>query len=158
MLASPEAPGNRPNRGPDQAKADFDIEVFYDGACPLCMREIRLLQRKDRRRRIRFVDIARDGFDPASVGLSWEAMMARLHGRLPDGSLIDGVEVFRRLYAAVGFGPLVLVTRAPGVSQLLDIAYSSFAKNRLRLTGRCADSVCESRGEARPSDATSRRT
>ena len=125
------------------ATSDFDVAVFYDGACPLCMREILLLQRLDRRRRIDFVDIAAEGFDAASVGLSWQTLMDRIHGRLPDGTLIEGVEVFRQLYAAVGFGPLVSLTRLPGVRQLLDIAYHAFAKHRLRLTGRCEDGVCE---------------
>lgn len=58
-------------------------------------------------------------------------------------SLGGGVEVFRRLYAAVGFGPLAALTRLPGVAQLLDLGYRWFAKNRLRLTGRCADGACE---------------
>ena len=128
---------------PGQAVANFAIEVFYDGACPLCMREIRMLQGRDRRQRIRFVDIAADGFDAASLGLSWKTLMGRIHGRLPDGTLVEGVEVFRRLYAAVGFGPLVALTRLPGVRQLLDLAYRVFAKNRLRLTGRCVDGACE---------------
>jgi predicted DCC family thiol-disulfide oxidoreductase YuxK len=122
---------------------DFDIEVFYDGACPLCMREVRLLHRLDERQRIRFADIAAEGFDRGSVGVTWEALMDRIHARLPDGTIIEGVEVFRRLYAAVGFGPLVAVTRLPGVAQLLDLGYRWFAKNRLRLTGRCLDGACE---------------
>jgi predicted DCC family thiol-disulfide oxidoreductase YuxK len=126
-----------------QVVASFDIEVFYDGACPLCMREIRMLQGRDRRKRIRFIDIAAEGFDAASVGLTWDDLMERIHGRLPDGTVIEGVEVFRRLYTAVGFGPLVALTRLPGVSQLLDVAYHAFAKNRLRITGRCADDACE---------------
>lgn len=121
----------------------FDIEVFFDGACPLCMREIRMLQGRDRRRRIRFVDIAASGFDPASLGVTWQTLMDRIHGRLPDGTWVEGVEVFRRLYAAVGFGALVALTRLPGVAQLLDIAYEVFARNRLRLTGRCVDGACE---------------
>jgi predicted DCC family thiol-disulfide oxidoreductase YuxK len=127
---------------PPKVAADFDIEVFYDGACPLCMREIRMLSGRDRRQRIRFVDIAAPDFDAASVGLSWETLMDRIHGRLPDGRIIEGVEVFRRLYAAIGFGPLVALTRLPGITQLLDLAYHAFAKNRLRLTGRCEDGAC----------------
>ena len=121
----------------------FDIEVFYDGECPLCMREIRMLQRRDQGRRIRFLDIAAEDFDAAAVGLTWETLMDRIHGRLPDGTLVEGVEVFRRLYAAVGFAPLVALTRLPGIAQLLDFAYYAFAKNRLRLTGRCVDGACE---------------
>lgn len=64
---------------------DHDIEVFYDGDCPLCGREIAMLRRLDRRQRIRFVDIAAPGFDASAMGASREALMARIHGRLPDG-------------------------------------------------------------------------
>lgn len=64
---------------------DHDIEVFYDGDCPLCSREIAMLRRLDRRQRIRFVDIAAPGFDASAMGASREALMARIHGRLPDG-------------------------------------------------------------------------
>ncbi len=143
MLTSHDQARHEPAKVPGPAVADFDIEVFYDGACPLCMREIRMLQGRDRSQRIRFVDIAADGFDAVSVGLTWETLMDRIHGRLPDGTLVEGVEVFRRLYAAVGFGLLVALSRLPGVSQLLDLAYRAFAKNRLRLTGRCVDGACE---------------
>ena len=121
----------------------FEVEVFYDGACPLCMREVRMLDWLDRKARIRFTDIANEGFDAGTVGLSYGALMDRIHGRLPDGRLIEGVEVFRRLYAAVGFAPIVALTRLPGVSQALDLAYTLFAKNRLKLTGRCVDGACE---------------
>ncbi|MDO9694773.1 MAG: CIA30 family protein [Candidatus Latescibacteria bacterium] len=122
---------------------DFDVEVFYDGDCPLCTREVRLLRRLDKRKRILFVDIADEGFARTSVGVTWEALMDRIHARLPDGTIVEGVEVFRRLYTAVGFGSLVALTRLPGVAQLLDLGYRWFAKNRPRLTGRCADRACE---------------
>ena len=121
---------------------DFEVEVFFDGACPLCMREIAMLWRRDKQARIRFTDISAPGFDARSTGLDWEALMGRIHGRLPDGTLIEGVEVFRRLYAAIGFTKLAAVSRAPGISQALGLAYTLFAKNRLRLTGRCDDGAC----------------
>jgi predicted DCC family thiol-disulfide oxidoreductase YuxK len=119
------------------------IEVFYDGDCPLCMREIRFLSWLDRRRGlIRFTDIADPGFSPEALGTDWETLMRRIHGRLPDGTWIDGVEVFRQLYGAVGFGPLVWLSRLPGVRTLLDWSYAQFAENRLKWTGRCSD-ACE---------------
>lgn len=118
------------------------VTVYFDGDCPLCRREIDLLRRLDRRERIEFVDIAAPGFDPVPLGRTREELMASIHGRLPDGTWIEGVEVFRRLYAAVGLGPLVALTRLPGVSHGLDAAYRLFARNRLRLTGRRCDEAC----------------
>ena len=121
-----------------------EFEVFYDGDCPLCVREIRMLQRMDRRRnRILFSDISRSDFDASAVDLTHSELMEEIHGRLPDGTIVTGVEVFRRLYKAVGFGAPVGVSRVPGISHALDAGYRVFAKNRLRLTGRCVDGVCE---------------
>jgi predicted DCC family thiol-disulfide oxidoreductase YuxK len=126
----------------------WEVEVFYDGECPLCMREIRMLQRLDKGRgRIIFTDIAAPGFDPKIAvgvdGVDYERLMLRIHARLPDGSLVEGVEVFRRLYAAVGFRRVVALTRLPGIRHVLDLGYTLFAKNRLRLTRRCGpDGVC----------------
>lgn len=122
----------------------FEVEVFYDGDCPLCMREIAMLKRKDKQHKIRFTDIAASDFDAEALGTTYDALMAEIHGRLPDGTWIKGVEVFRRLYGAIGFGWLTAMTRLPGISQLLDCGYWVFAKNRLRFTGRCsADGACK---------------
>jgi predicted DCC family thiol-disulfide oxidoreductase YuxK len=130
--------------------SDYEVEVFFDGACPLCSREIGWLRWMDRRGRIRFTDIADPSFDAPSCGMSWDRLMERIHARLPDGSWIEGVEVFRRLYGAVGFGVLVELTRLRPIARLLDAAYTRFAQNRLRWTGRC-DGVCElpAQGELR---------
>ena len=38
--------------------------------------------------------------------------------------------------------PTVAPTRLPGIAHALDWAYSTFAKHRLRLTGRCLDGSC----------------
>ena len=125
-----------------EARTGFAIEVFFDGACPLCAREIALLRRRDRHVRIRFTDIAAPDFEPNALGLDFAALMAELHGRLPGGEIVTGVEVFRGLYAAVGFERLVALSRWPLISWLLDAAYGVFSKNRLRLTGRCDRDAC----------------
>ena len=116
--------------------------MFFDGDCPLCTREITLLRRLDRRSRIRFTDITAASFDPSTTPWTAAELMASIRGRLADGTPIEGVEVFRRLYAAVGLRSLAALSRLPGVKQGLDFAYERFAKNRLRLTGRCAKDGC----------------
>jgi predicted DCC family thiol-disulfide oxidoreductase YuxK len=114
-----------------------ELRLLFDGACPLCRREVAALRRLDRGRgRIRCEDIADPAFDPMAYGLRADEVMARIHGVLPDGRVVEGVEVFRRAYGAVGLGWLLAPTRWPGLRQLADAAYRSFARNRLRLTGR----------------------
>ncbi|MDZ4818647.1 MAG: DUF393 domain-containing protein [Planctomycetota bacterium] len=116
---------------------DWQVEVFFDGDCPFCCREIAWLRRRDKRGRINFVDIADAEFSPATLGVTHDDLMAEIHGRLPDGTLLRGVEVFRQLYTAVGFTPIVAATRLPGIKQVVELGYRIFARNRLRLTGRC---------------------
>ena len=114
-----------------------EITVLFDGDCPLCVREIDFLRRLDRGRgRLGLTDIAAPEFDASRYGVDFATLMARIHGVLPDGTLIEGVEVFRRAYAAVGLGWLVAPTRWPLIRPLADRLYRVFARNRLRLTGR----------------------
>jgi predicted DCC family thiol-disulfide oxidoreductase YuxK len=137
----------------ESATRSWEFQLLYDGECPLCAREVALLRRLDRGRgRLALEDIAAPDFDPARYGVSRAQLMARIHGALPDGSLVEGVEVFRRAWAAVGLGWLVAPTAWPGLRPLFDAAYRVFARNRLRWTGRqasaCADDRCGARGDA----------
>ncbi len=126
--------------------SNWEIEVFYDGECPLCLREISMLRWMDRKQRILFTDIAGIDFQPQAYGKDLGALMAEIHGRLPDNTWITGVEVFRRLYSAVGFSLIAKLTRLPVLSHALDLAYRLFAKHRLSLTGRCEpQGACKSK-------------
>jgi predicted DCC family thiol-disulfide oxidoreductase YuxK len=123
-----------------------EIEVFYDGACPLCRREIAWVQKLDRHQRITFTDIASPNFQTELVGRTHNELMARMYGRLPTGELITGVEVFRKMYGAVGFHKLVSISRWPIVKQLLAACYFAFARLRLKLPkSRCNDQSCSLR-------------
>jgi predicted DCC family thiol-disulfide oxidoreductase YuxK len=118
------------------------IQVFFDGDCPLCKREIAFLSRRDTQGRIIATDIAEPSFDASQHGRSHTEFMATIQGRLADGRWITGVEVFRQLYSAVGFKRLVRISRVRPIAWVLNHAYAVFAKHRLRLTGRCETGAC----------------
>ncbi len=117
------------------------VEVFYDGDCPLCSREVAFLRARAHRGEIKFTDITAIGFDPGPLGLTQAEMMSEIRGRARDGQLISGVEVFRQMYAAVGFTSLIKLSRLAPIDWILRVAYQAFARNRLKLTGRC-DAAC----------------
>ena len=54
------------------------LEVWYDGACPLCTREIALMRRLDRRGAIDFVDVSTPG---GSCPIDRKALLERFHAR-----------------------------------------------------------------------------
>ena len=106
-----------------------------------------MLRRRDRRQRLAFEDIAAPGFQASVYGLDHATVMGRIHAVLPSGEVIEGMEVFRRAYAAVGLGWLLAASRWPGLRRVFDAAYGVFARNRLRWTGRegeaCRADRCE---------------
>lgn len=134
-----------------------DFEVFYDGACPICRREIAWLRKLDRENRVIFTDIANPKFDANAIGKTYQELMSEIHGRFPNGSIISGVEVFRQLYAAVGFTRLVSFSRWPIINPVLNFGYGCFAILRIWLPrSQCTDGACQwtlpSRLDHRPGD------
>ena len=116
--------------------ASYPLTVFFDGACPICAREIALMKRLDRRRQVDFCDFSSQVYDATSRGFAAADLGTVIHARWADGSVITGVEVFRAMWEAVGLGVLAKLSRLSFVEPLVLRAYAWFARNRLRLTGR----------------------
>lgn len=116
----------------------WQIKLLYDGQCPLCMREVNFLQRRDAGRGlVAFVDIADDNYTPeAHGGVDFETAMGRIHAVLPDGTVIKNVEVFRRIYEILGMGWIYAATKWPVIGAIVDRLYEIWADWRLSLTGR----------------------
>jgi predicted DCC family thiol-disulfide oxidoreductase YuxK len=116
----------------------WQIKLLYDGQCPLCLREVDSLRRRDGGRGlVAFVDVADLTYDPAQHGgVEFETAMGRIHAVLADGTVIQNVEVFRRIYTVLGMGWIYAATGWPLVGPLVDGLYGVWADWRLRLTGR----------------------
>ncbi len=103
------------------------VTVWYDGACPLCRREIALMRRLDRHQRIEFVEI---GWVQAGCPLDPEALRARFHAR-EEGQVVDGAEAFAAMWRAIPvLRPLGLLARFPPFLALLELAYRGFLRIR----------------------------
>lgn len=126
------------------ADAKPAFTIFIDGECPLCRHEASLLRRLDRgRRNLELIDITDSRFDASEYGRSFDDFMGEIHGLRSDGSLVTGMEVFRRSYAAVGLGWLLAPTGWPLLRPVCDAAYRWFARRRLKLTGRADACVAD---------------
>jgi predicted DCC family thiol-disulfide oxidoreductase YuxK len=120
------------------ASASWQIKLLYDGECPLCVREVNFLRKRDANRGfVEFVDIATENYNPeAHGGVDFETAMGRIHAVLPDGTIVKNVEVFRRVYEILGMGWIYAVTKLPIIGAIVDALYGTWADWRLTLTGR----------------------
>jgi len=116
----------------------WQIKLLYDGECPLCLREVNFLRKKDAGRGlVVLVDIADKNYNPQeNEGISYEAAMGRIHALLRDGTVVKNVEVFRQVYSILGIGWIYEPTKWPVISTLVDKFYEIWASARLALTGR----------------------
>ncbi len=105
--------------------------IYYDGACPLCSREIALYKRLEGAETLRWVDANAAAPEDLGPDLTREQALARFHVREADGRLVSGgsgfVVVWRRLAATRW---LAWIASRPPVSWLLEPMYRLFLRIR----------------------------
>lgn len=103
------------------------LTVYFDGACPVCAREIAAYRRQPGAEACDWVDAAACDDPALGPGLNRQAALARLHVRRPDGSLVQGMRGFATLWQALPRTAWLgrLVARGP-MPALLDGAYAGF--------------------------------
>jgi predicted DCC family thiol-disulfide oxidoreductase YuxK len=119
-------------------KPTWKIKLLYDGECPLCVREVNFLTKKDAGRGIiKFVDIASLDYDPQdNGGIDFATAMGVIHAVLPDGTILKNVEVFRQVYEQLGLGWVYGITKIKVIGAIADWLYKIWANWRLKITGR----------------------
>ncbi len=108
------------------------VTVWFDGGCPLCRREIALMQRLDRRGAIRMVDVSAPD---TSCPVDRATLLARFHAE-EDGRLLSGAAAFAAMWRAIPLlRPLGLLARNRAVLRVLERGYLAFLGVRPRLQG-----------------------
>jgi len=128
----------------------FPLRIFYDGACPLCSREIEHYRRQDQAGRLIPVDISAADFNPEPFGIPLSAFTFELHAIDQAGQIYRGVEAFRVIWQAfpdsTGYRTLATLVALPVINPLARFGYRVFARLRPFLPGRraaCAAGTCQ---------------
>lgn len=101
------------------------LTVMFDGACPLCRREIALYQSLAPLQTVSWLDVSKDTSDMSQAEQS--RYMARFHVQLKDGRLISGAAAFVALWQVMpGWRWLGRVGRLPGVTPVMELVYRAF--------------------------------
>jgi predicted DCC family thiol-disulfide oxidoreductase YuxK len=109
------------------------LTVLYDGACPLCRREIGVYRGLQPNTPVCFADVS-DPASPLPSGTTREQLLARFHVRGSDGRLLSGAQAFLALWAALpGWLWLARVGRVPGMAWVMERVYRVFLRVRPRL-------------------------
>ena len=105
------------------------LTVLFDGACPLCRREVGVYQSLKPARPVAWTDVSK-----ASVPLTSDdraRYLARFHVRREDGSLLSGAAAFVALWQVMpGWRWLARLATLPGVTPVLELLYRGFLRIR----------------------------
>ena len=102
------------------------LTVLYDGACPLCRREIGVYRGLRPNTPVCFADVS-DAALALPPGTTREQLLARFHVRGRDGQLLSGAQAFLALWAVLpGWRWLAMAGRLPGAAWVMERTYRLF--------------------------------
>lgn len=140
----------RESEDPMEKHPAYPVQVFYDGACPVCAREIRHYLRADRACNLIPVDISRPDFDPGRWGIPREAFMEEIHVIDRNGRVFRGIDGFRAIWLAFPgtrrYRLLAWLVSLTPINRIARLGYACFARLRHYLPSttvdRCTGTSC----------------
>lgn len=102
-------------------------KVFFDGACPLCRREIAFYRGLQGGDCIDWVDVSTTTQPLQSFGITRDQALARLHAVTGRGEVVSGALAFIEIWSHLRrFRLLAGLKNVPGMVRLLDLGYDGF--------------------------------
>ena len=117
----------------EPVKESQPLTVLYDGACPLCRREIGIYRGLQPNKPVCFADL-NDPALPLPPGTTREQLLARFHVRDQNGHLRSGAQAFLALWAALpDWRWLARAGSVPGAAWAMERGYRLFLHFRPEL-------------------------
>jgi predicted DCC family thiol-disulfide oxidoreductase YuxK len=102
-------------------------DVYFDGSCPLCRREIDFYRRREGAEAINWVDVSAADYAGGDGAPDPQLAMKRFHVKRPDGALVSGGAAFAELWVAIpALRPFGILFRHPPFSWAIDFSYRLF--------------------------------
>ena len=105
--------------------------VYFDGLCPLCSREIDHYRKQRGAESLRFVDITAADFNAEAEGVDPIAVHKEMHVKTSDGRLVTGVDAFIEIWKVLPrYGFAARLAQKSFIKPTLDFGYHIFAAVR----------------------------
>jgi len=134
------------------------IILFYDSSCPLCLHEVRMLEKRNTNNTLLLVDLHNEKDLAQYPQVDKDKALAVLHAQTSSGDMVFGLDATHAAWSAVGLGYLSAPLRWPLIRYIADFFYRVFISKRHSisrlLTGKayCSNNTCGSLKKAESSE------
>ena len=124
----------------------MSLTLFFDGSCPVCVREMNQLKNWNTNKELHLVDATNHQAMEAFPHIDSANAMRILHAETAEGELLLGLDANIAAWNAVKRKPLLGILRWPIIRPIADQGYLFFARHRYRiskiLTGKSKCDQC----------------
>ena len=114
------------------------IDVFFDGKCGLCRKEIIYYRNKAKKGIFKWHDIAEDPTPLNKYNIPQSTALRQLHVRDDNGKWHIGIDAFIVIWSRLeNWYYLGILIGLPGVKQVADLFYILFARFRFSCLEHC---------------------
>ena len=126
--------------------ANKELQVFYDGGCILCSKEIAYYKKKDLGKKIDFIDITDNTFNCENYSLDREKIFEKFHVLDSKGEIKTGVEAFCSIWETLNLFKFMQFIKTTWLGEtVLKLGYNTFLKVRpyLPRKNKCNSESCK---------------
>jgi predicted DCC family thiol-disulfide oxidoreductase YuxK len=111
--------------------------VLYDADCGVCSRWVPSWGPTLQQRGLAIAPL-QSAWVQERTGLALADLQSDIRLLQPNGQLLSGAEVYRYMMRRIWWAyPLYLLSNVPGLSQVFEWAYRTFARHRMRISASC---------------------
>ncbi len=128
-----------------KSKEPVQLQVYYDGLCELCSREIAHYKKQKGSEKIDFIDIFSKNFNAEELGLNPKEIHKNLHAIALDGRILSGTDTFIAIWSLLPkYQFLAKQASKPLIHKGFKKIYFLFTKIRPYLPRKNEDSCAQS--------------
>lgn len=108
------------------------LEIFYDGSCNFCVRQVNKLRVLNKDKVLRFIDINKNPSALALVNIDMDEAFKEPHG-VNDDVVFSGFELLLEVLRVLRYHKTVFICSLPGIKQLCRICFNLVSRMRKML-------------------------
>jgi len=121
----------------------MSLIIFYDGSCPICVKEMHQLKRFDINGQLFTVNALNEQLMASYPHIDPVEAMRILHAETSDGTLLLGLDANVAAWKLVNRKRWLAILRWPLIRPLADLGYLFFARYRYSISRVFTDESCD---------------